>query len=275
MSTPSSFFFIGLSSSIILLLLVNYCYSLYRRKQAFSSIRKAGHSTQPLRNKQLPPCVENYLLVSGANNINTAKFCYAIIDGQFRRNERTGWQNLHARVLYHITTPALAWFGYFGSVYFHALTALLTFRNGRGISSLMFFHSIPLLRSGGYETETSLLSRYVSEAVWFPLVFADSRYFEWESLSEFSASLTFSYHHHQIHATVYFRKDGFIQRITINDKFRDFKGFFEKQNFHFDCDNYQNYQGVTVPTNVGFIWETNDGDFPYAQLHLTSLIYSR
>lgn len=277
MNTPIVVFLIGLGISLTSLLIINYLLSRRRRYSAFSRIKSLRFSpptgTHLQSQESLPANVRKYFSLVLPKNARHYSLAQAQIAGQFRRNDRSGWQNLHARAIYHCFLPAFAWFGYFGNVFFHTLTALLTFSNGKGHSSLLFFHSIPLLSSSGYETDLSLLSRYLTEAVWFPFVFLDSRYFQWKEKSDHVSSVIFTYNSLVIHADVSFDKDGYISTFTITDRFRDFKGFFEKQTFHVHCSNYQSSNGISIPINVNFEWETDSGNFPYAYLQVTSIKY--
>jgi hypothetical protein len=277
MNSPVIVFLIGLGVSFTSLLIINYFLSYRRKHLAFSHIKHLRFSHYLHRHncqtEHLPQNVERYLslvLHGDTHNFSTVQ---VQTSGQFRRNERSGWQNLHARAIYHCQQPAFAWFGYFGSLYFHTLTALLQYSGGKGRSSLLFFHSIPLLSSSGSETDLSLLSRYLTEAVWFPYVFLDSRYFTWAEKTQSISTVVFSYGSHVVHADVVFGEDGYINTINITDRFRDFKGFFEKQTFHFHCSDYQPHNGITIPGTVNFVWETESGDFPYANLQLTSISY--
>lgn len=278
MNTPLVVFLIGLGISLTSLLIINYLLSRRRKYVSFSRIKSLRFSPpskeQLLSKESLPENVRRYISLVIPNEIRQYSTVQLQISGEFRRNDRSGWQNLHARAIYNCFVPAFAWFGYFGSVFFHALTALLTFSQGKGHSSLLFFHSIPLLSSSGAETDHSLLSRYLTEAVWFPFVFLDSRYFQWKAKSEHVSSVVFTYNALVIHADVTFNKDGYISTITITDRFRDFKGFFEKQTFHLHCSNYQSNNGISIPMNVNFVWETDSGDFPYAYLQVASIRYS-
>ncbi len=279
MNSPVYNFLFGLCVSLTSLLIFNYILSHRRKHTAFSHI-KSLRSFPPNKahiapRESLPKNVQRYLSLVLQENLPLTSTVQVEIQGQFRRNERSGWQNLHARAIYNCFQPAFAWFGYFGNVFFHTLTALLSFSDGKGSSSLLFFHSIPLLSSKGTETDLSLFSRYLTEAVWYPFVFLDTRYFRWIEKSDAISSLVFSYKSLVIHADVFFGNDGFIQTFTITDRFRDFKGFFEKQTFHVHCSSYQSFNDIIIPTAVNFIWETENGDFPYANLRVASIRHSK
>lgn len=277
MNTQGSLFFIGLCGSLAVLLIVNYLLSLRRKRLAFRRVHDAARLTPPqsfFDFSSLPSPVEHYLsIVSGKDSLRY-RLASLTISGQFRRNERAGWQQINARAIYNCTQPSFAWFGYFGYLFFHSLTALLTLNNGKGRSSLLFFHSIPLLSSSGTETDISLLSRYLSEAVYFPFIFRNSTLFKWSHLTETTAALEMSFAQYKIHATVAFDENGYISDITITDKFRDFKGFFEKQTFHAHYSDYQKFHDIFVPASLRYSWETSEGDFPYAQLNVSHLSYT-
>ncbi|GAB1430174.1 hypothetical protein MASR2M18_10070 [Ignavibacteria bacterium] len=278
MNTPGSLFFIGLCGSLAALLIINYLLSLRRKRLAFrrilGSVRLSSPTSYLADFPLLPPPVERYLSLVINNNSSRYRLASLTISGQFRRNERAGWQRLNARAMYNCSEPSFAWFGYFGNLFFHTLTALLTLNNGKGRSSLLFFHSIPLLSSSGAETDISLLSRYLSEAVYFPFIFRNVKLFKWSPLTETTASLEMTFLQNKIHATVAFDSNGYISDITITDKFRDFKGFFEKQTFHAYYSDYQKFHNILVPTSLRYSWETSDEDFPYAQLNVSHLSYT-
>lgn len=278
MHTPSSLFFIGLCGSLAALLIINYLLSLRRKRLAFrriyNSVKLISSSSLSVNFPLLPPPVERYLSLVTSNNSSRFRLASLTLSGQFRRNERTGWQRINSRAIYNCNEPSFAWFGYFGHLFFHTLTALLTLNNGRGRSSLLFFHSIPLLSSSGIETDISLLSRYLSEAVYFPFIFRNNKLFQWSYLTESTAALEMTYSQNKIHATVTFNPNGYLSDITITDKFRDFKGFFEKQTFRANYSDYQKHQNILIPASLRYSWETSEGDFPYAQLNVKQLSYT-
>ncbi len=277
MNAPFSLFLIGLGGSIAFLIAANYLLYKKRKRTAFKKIIQSVQLTSPATQTQstiLPKIVHKYLNNTVGEIQTSHNIAKITISGQFRRNEKSGWQSVHAKAVYNCKYPSFAWFGYFGNPIFHTLTALLALNNNKGQSSLLFLHSIPLLHSSGSETITSLLSRYLTEAVCFPFVFTQSNLFEWNKLSNNSASLKLTHLQQEIHAIATFNEKNLLTHITITDRFRDFKGFFEKQTFHAEYANYQKFQNITIPTSINYSWETETGTFPYAKFIVSNVTFS-
>jgi hypothetical protein len=88
-----------------------------------------------------------------------------------------------------------------------------------------------------------------------------------------NAIATLSYGTQHVSAQFTFNENGDIAYITSHDKYRDFKGSFEKEQFTLHCKNYQVFQHIRIPSEVEFVWNLEKQDFSYGKFKITSLTY--
>ena len=269
----------SLVGSFLLLCLISAIWSRYkvgrslRRLRAREFGKSGGKVFHAAAITSLPPIVQKYfsnVLREGQRYIDFVKMKQ---EADFRTAVDGDWSHLTASAWYGTYEPGMVWKARFGSSLLPYKTASLEFIHGKGHGRVRLLGTITLLEPSGFEADITLLSRYLMEAVWFPTALLPNKHVEWSAISEFEAKATIHYQGLRASANFSFSPDGKIDHIVTHDKFRDFKGSFEKEQFTLYCRDYQEYQGVTIPTEVEFVWNLPGKDFSYGKFRVVSPRY--
>lgn len=77
---------------------------------------------------------------------------------------------------------------------------------------------LTLVNFGGPEIDRAALSRYLSEAVFFPTALLPSNKLSWESISDDSATATMAHKGQQVSATFHFNRLGQVTHLQSKDR---------------------------------------------------------
>jgi hypothetical protein len=152
-------------------------------------------------------------------------------------------------------------------------TAKLSYVQGAAHGHIKLYGAFTLQEFEGPETDASMLFRLLSELVWIPTAFLPTKTLRWESVNEATARATITDGQTRVSALFHFNERNEIERIVTTDKYRDHKSGFEHAQFTMLCSQYQEFEGVKIPTQVDFIWNLQSGDFDYGHFTLTSAAY--
>lgn len=78
--------------------------------------------------------------------------------------------------------------------------------------------ALTLVNFGGPEIDRAALSRYLSEAVFFPTALLPSRNLSWEAISEDSAKAKLTHKGQQVSAVFHFNRAGQVTHLESSDR---------------------------------------------------------
>jgi len=269
-SLVGSFLFLSLISALWSRHKVRNAVKCLRRREYGKTVANTFHSSAV---SSLPPIVQKYFSTVLRDGQQYIDFIEMTQEADFRTQIDGDWSHLSADVWYSANEPGLVWKARFGTSILPYKTAWLEFIHGKGHGLVRLLGTITLLETHGFEADITLLSRYLMEAVWFPTVLLPSRQIEWSAVSELSAKAEITFEGLCASAIFTFTEDGLIENIVTHDKFRDFKGSFEKEQFTLHCKNYKQFQKITIPTEVEFVWNLPDKDFLYGKFRVENIRY--
>ena len=152
-------------------------------------------------------------------------------------------------------------------------TAKLSFLHGEGHGHLKLFGAITLREMEGAETDHSMLFRFLSDLIWVPTGLLPTRALKWEHIDDDTAQATLRDESTVVQAVFHVNSIGQVDRITTRSKYRDHRSGFEQTQFTMECKNYQEVEGIMIPTEVDFVWNLEGGDFEYGQFILNGIEY--
>jgi hypothetical protein len=265
--------------SFLLLSLLSAVWSRHKVRSAIKRLRKREHGKTGGKEfhagaiSSLPPIVQKYFTNTLQEGQRYIDFIQMSQEADFRTQIDGDWSHLSANVWYGAFEPGMVWKARFGTSLLPFKTASLEFIHGKGHGLVRLLGTITLLEPHGYEADITLLSRYLMEAVWFPTVLLPNRHIEWSPVSELSAKAEIHFEGLRASAIFTFTPDGQIENIVTHDKFRDFKGSFEKEQFTLHCKNFKQFQNITIPTEVEFVWNLPSKDFSYGKFRVADIRY--
>lgn len=221
----------------------------------------------------LPVAVQRYLhyaLKEGQPNIR-----YAVLEqkARFRHRLTSPWSTVTATEYISGMEPGFVWDATLRSHPLWFRTAGLSYFEGCGAGHIKLFGSIGLQEFQGEETDASMLFRFLSELVWLPTGLLPTRTLRWEHVDHNTARAVITDGKTQVSALFVFNDVGEIDRVVTQDKYRDYKSGYEQQTFTLCCGQWKEVEGVMIPTEVRFVWNTPQGDFEYGIFHITDVRY--
>lgn len=212
----------------------------------------------------------HYALKTGQPNIR-----YAVISQQarFRHGPGRPWFDVTATEYLSGMEPGFVWDARLTHRWYWWRTAILSYVQGRGRGYIKLFGSVTLQDVDGPETNVSMLFRILSEMVWLPTGLLPTKTLRWEAIDSTQAKATIVDGNTTVTAIIHVNDVGQIDRIVTTDKYRDMKSGFEQTKFTLLCSEYQERDGVMIPTEVDFVWNLPDGDFTYGEFNVLDIRY--
>ncbi len=187
-------------------------------------------------------------------------------DGQFKTGQDKDWLNIEGEQYFTTEKPGFIWKG---------TTTMFTARDkyisdkGRLVVSLLSL--INVVDAQGEKYNEGELQRWLCEGVWFPTNLLPSERLQWSAMDAQTAKLTFNYQGLSLFYLVSFNKLGEItqmetKRYMSEEKLETWIGKMK---------DYQELNGIRVPTNIEALYRLEKGDYPYAKFKVKKIEYSQ
>jgi len=220
-----------------------------------------------------PESVKKYLRRAIGDNKRMIHFASIKQIGEFRTSPDGDWSPSRADGHYLATKPGFIWKARFGGSIIPSKIAWLELLDGKGFGSVKFLGLFTLLNPSGHEADTSLLTRYLMEAMWFPTALIPTNLLSWREIDSHRAEAILRYGSIHVSAIFVFNDEYDVIEIITEDKYRDFRSSFEKAKFTLTCSSHATNDGMRIPMKVEFVWNLPSGDFSYGKYSITSIQY--
>ncbi len=141
--------------------------------------------------------------------------------------------------------------------------------SGRIIVSL--FSLFKIVDGSGPEYDQGELLRWLGESVWFPTNLLPGEYVQWKPVDSKSADLVFSYNGMTLSYRVSFNEYNEIIQLETER----FMGDSGLKKWIGRVSDYQEINGIKVPTRIEAIWKLDGEMFSYARFNVTEIEYDR
>ncbi|MDD2422291.1 MAG: hypothetical protein PHC60_09395 [Heliobacteriaceae bacterium] len=222
----------------------------------------------------LPACVQKWLAYSqviGKPRISTVRLKQK---GLMRTTENQPWMATEAEQYYTIDEPGFIWKA---RVKMNPLLHFVgrdKYNAGNGNMLIKLVSLITVVDARGEEIDQGTLLRYLGETVWFPTA-ALSSYIKWEDIDANSARATMSYKGVTAAAVFHFNQQGEVTTFTC-ERYMTVSGKqYSLEEYVVPLWDYQEFNGIKVPTKGEAIWRLKTGDFSYYQMELTGIEYNQ
>lgn len=145
------------------------------------------------------------------------------------------------------------------------------YRRGDGRLRARLLGAIPVASAGpSVEMNRGELVRYLAEGVWFPTALLPSAGVEWEAIDDGSARATLEDHDVTASVVFHFDEHDEIARVTTvryrqeTDEYLPWVGSFGE---------YEDHDGVRVPTEAAVAWSMPAGEVPYWRATIDEITY--
>lgn len=222
----------------------------------------------------LPEPVVRYFHRVLQNGQKFIRFATVRQNSQYKMTPTSDWIDVQATCGYTTDRVSLVWDAVLRDNRYVWRRAQLIYQHTTGEGLIKLYGGITLSEYSGSEADLSLLFRFLSEALLFPTALLPGGHITWKTHGPHSAEATITDDDLQCSALFYFNEVGEVEKITTHDKYRDFKGSFHKEGFVMYCRNYRTINNVLVPTELEFVWQLAEGDFPYAKIGVEDIAYT-
>lgn len=222
----------------------------------------------------LPEPVQKYfrhVLTDGQEYIRIVRLKQS---GEFRTKESDRWVPLEAEQHYATASPSFVWNGRLKPTPYTWIESRDVYHKGRGFMEGKLLSAFPLMFDSGKEMELSSLTRFLSEAPWYPTALLPGKYLEWKAIDDHSAKALISDAGYSVSAVFTFGDNGEITKVTTDDRYRNVNGKKERISWTAHFKNYQEQSGMKIPTEVEAEWNLPKGVFQYAKLKVLELRYN-
>lgn len=238
----------------------------------------ASASSQKFTYNQLsgmPDPVQKYfrhVLKDGQEYIRTVRLNQT---GEFRTKDADRWVPLDAQQYYATESPAFVWHAHVKPTPYTWIEARDVYHKGSGFMEGKLLSAFPLMSDSGREMELSSLARFLSEAPWYPTALLPGKYLEWRAIDAHSAKAVISDAGYSVSAVFTFHDNGEITKVTTEDRYRSVNGKKERNSWTAHFKNYQELNGIKIPTEVEAEWNMTKGTFQYAKLKIVQIQYDK
>ncbi|SFG41115.1 hypothetical protein SAMN04488063_1957 [Halopelagius inordinatus] len=185
--------------------------------------------------------------------------------GEFRLGDADSpWRRFRATQRFAADPPGFVWDAKIRLVPFVTVRVVDAYVDGAGSLRARLLSVVPVAdASSSPELDAGELSRYLAEAVWFPTALLPASGVEWEAIDDSSARATLEEGGTAVSLVFHFGEDDTVTRVTDDGRYREVEGDFERTPWTGRFRNYEERDGVVVPTEADVAWTLPEGDLRY------------
>ncbi len=236
-----------------------------------SEMEKSQRNIQASDLERLPEPVQRFMEYSqvvGTPYINNVRIKQT---GLIKMDPDKPWTPFTATQEFHIPSASFVWKATMKMAPFVRVTGCDRLQNGVGNMRIKLLGFIPIVNARGPEMDQGAMTRYLSEAIWFPQSFLDS-HITWEAIDSLSAKGILTIDDKSVEGIFQFEESGRLRTFSC-DRYH-IKGD-EKQllPWYITLDAYEERQGLLLATKGKAIWDYSSGEFAYIDLEITAVEY--
>jgi len=222
----------------------------------------------------LPEPVQRYFKYALRDGQEHIKFVRLKQIGEFRMKESQPWMPIHAEQYFTTEDTAFIWRVKLAMAPFIWIEGRDMYYQGRGNMLIKLLSTITVADAAGSEMDISSLIRFLSEALWLPTVLLPGDYIEWKEIDSNSARVIIKDKGYTASGIFTFNEKGEIIKFVTNDRYREVDGEYFKDRWTAYYRNYQEFDGMMIPTEGEVEWNLSDKDLQYAKLKITDIQYN-
>lgn len=224
--------------------------------------------------KGLPEPVQRYFQYTLKEGQEYIRFVRLKQDGEFRMKENQPWMPIKAEQYFATESPAFLWRVKLNMLPLVWIEGRDMYYQGKGNMLIKLLSTITLADATGNEIDVSSLIRFLSEAVWFPTALLPGDYLEWNKIDTNTARAIIKYESYTASGVFTFNEKGEIIKFVSNDRYMESDGKYYQQQWTGYYRNYQEIEGIKIPTEGEVEWNLPDRNLPYARLKITEIQYN-
>lgn len=220
----------------------------------------------------LPTPVQKWLRNAGVVDKEMAQTLRLKQKGTLRTEAKGSWMPFTADEYFNFQDPGFIWFSKIQAAPLFHIGGRDKYFAGRGNMLIKVMSLVKVADGKGAAIDQGSLVRYLAELVWSPsAVLYD--YVKWESIDDQSARAIMEYKGVMVEGTFYFDKDGNPVWFSA-PRFMEADGDYSMEQWEITVGDYQEYDGILLPSTATVTWKLDEGDFTWLHLELADLEYN-
>lgn len=123
----------------------------------------------------------------------------------------------------------------------------------------------------GEKYDQGELLRWLAESVWFPTNLLPNENLHWEPIDNHNAQLTFNHNNLTLSYLVTFNNIGEITQLQT----KRYMGETNLETWIGKVSDYNELNGMVVPTKIEAIYRLEKGDYSYARFNVKTIEYNK
>jgi len=150
-------------------------------------------------------------------------------------------------------------------------TARDMYLDGKGSLTVHLFSLIRIVREEGPNVDQGELLRWLGESVWFPTNLLPNKHLQWLPVNDHQARLNFEYQGLSVYYIVTFNEANEIEQLET-ERYMGNKGLTPWMG---RVSDYQEVEGVKVPSLIEASWMLKDGKYTYGRFRVQQMQYDK
>jgi hypothetical protein len=212
----------------------------------------------------------HYVQVVGKSPIRTVELAQ---EGGMRMQPGQKWLPFVAHQSFSTTPPAFIWQATMRLLPFVWVSATDRFFEGHGSMRIKLFSAVPMGNARGPEMDQSEMQRYLAEMIWFPTAWL-SPAIEWQVIEAHSVKATLHVFGVTAPMVLHVNEEGQLTHVTA-DRYKEEHGRYLLAPWSGQVDEYQEVEGMRIPTRIAITWHLSSGEFTWFRCKLTKIAYNQ
>jgi len=274
---------ISLAIVVVLLVAVGRIGSALWNKATVRTVVKLHQAVTPGEAKAfssqaldgLPAPVARYLRLVLRDGQPVVRSARLVQEGEMRlrRTERR-WSPFTAQQEFTVPSAGFVWDARVRMLPILSARIRDSYIAGKGSMRGKLFGFIPVVNaSHNPELAQGALQRYLSELVWFPTALLPGQGVTWSAIDDSRALATLSDSGMTVSLEFRFNDRGEVAEIFTPGRYREVERNYVLTPWGGRHWNYEERQGMLIPTEFAVVWHLRDGDFDWLRARVTDISY--
>jgi hypothetical protein len=221
----------------------------------------------------LPAVAQRYLNYAGAVGKEPIHTVRLTQHGAMRTQPNQKWLPMVAEQYFTVAPPAFLWQATMRLFPFVWVSATDQFSEGHGNMRIKLLSVIPMGNARGPEMNQGAMQRYLAEAIWFPTAWLSDA-IVWQSIDTHSVKAIMHASHVTAPVMLHVNEQGQVTHVTA-DRYKEEHGHYLLAPWSGQCNEYQEVEGMCIPTRIEVTWHLASGDFTWFRCKITEIEYNQ
>jgi hypothetical protein len=241
--------------------------------ELFSDVESTGGIIQKADLEGLPLPVQKWLEYSqviGKERIKTVRSKQKAV---MKMKKEQRWMPTEVENYYSIDKPGFIWKARIKAAPLLYIVGRDKYYEGKGNMLIKVLSFLTVADARGKEIDQGTLIRYLAETVWFPTA-ALNDYITWKEIDANSAEATMSYGGVTASGVFMFNERGEVTNF-VAERHMESGGQFALETWSVPMKDYQEFDGIKIPTKGEVIWKLKTGDFSWYHFEVVAIEYNK